>query len=418
MLATSPVFLPYAAKPGCGKFSAIMGIIIRYILKDLLQIFLVLVFGLTLFMAVLLIGQQAVRMNLGLGPTLRLIPFILPTALVFAVPGTVLFAACYVYGRMSADNEVVAVKAMGVSPLTLFAPGLVLAFVISLGAVWLNDVAYSWGQAGAERVVLQSVEEIAYGMLRTQRSYANGRFSIIVKEVIGRRLISPTMNFQPNNDLPAFTLTAREAELKSNLQFGTLSLVLLDCEMDAGNGVVGVWPGRTVQDIPLTFAASKDIALGNPVQVPLRRLGAEQIAQREQNELTAQTLAVDAGFTLAAGDFDALNEIEWSRKRNQLSSGEQRLRRLQLEPWRRWANGFSCLAFVMVGAPLAMRLRNSHFMTTFGFCFLPILIFYYPLLGLGIDQAKAGAAPPYLVWTANVVCFAIGVWLIRRELKH
>ena len=96
----------------------------------------------------------------------------------------------------------------------------------------------------------------------------------------------------------------------------------------------------------------------------------------------------------------------------------QRLHRLETEPFRRWASGFSCLAFVMVGAPLAIRLRNSDLMTTFGICFLPILIVYYPLFAYGLDRAKNGALPPYCVWLGNVVCLAIGAWLLRKVSRY
>src|SRR5687768_17410840 len=142
-----------------------MSVISRYILADLIGWFLIFVVGLTLLMVVLLVGQEAWRMNLGLAPTLRLIPFILPTALVFAVPGTILFTVCLVYGRMSADNEVTAAKSAGISPMALLWPAFGLAFLLSVLAVWLNDVAFSWGQAGIQRVILQSVEEITYGTL-------------------------------------------------------------------------------------------------------------------------------------------------------------------------------------------------------------------------------------------------------------
>jgi lipopolysaccharide export system permease protein len=74
-----------------------MPVINRQILTDLVGWFVILVVGLTMLMIVLLVGQEAWRMNLGLVPTLRLIPFILPTALVFAVPGTILFTVCFPY---------------------------------------------------------------------------------------------------------------------------------------------------------------------------------------------------------------------------------------------------------------------------------------------------------------------------------
>ena len=75
------------------------------------------------------------------------------------------------------------VSAPPLQPLTLLWPAYGLAFALSLVGVWLNDLAFSWGQMGMQKVVIQSVEEIVYGMLRTQRSYANQRFSIVVKDV-------------------------------------------------------------------------------------------------------------------------------------------------------------------------------------------------------------------------------------------
>jgi lipopolysaccharide export system permease protein len=108
----------------------------------------------------------------------------------------------------------------------------------------------------------------------------------------------------------------------------------------------------------------------------------------------------------------------WKTEQRKLEDQRSRLYRLQTEPHRRWANGFSCLCFALVGAPLAMRLRNSDFLTSFFLSFMPILLLYYPLLAYGVDRAKAGAAPPYCVWLANLVLVAAGLWLLRHVRKH
>ena len=80
-----------------------------------------------------------------------------------------------------------------------------------------------------------------------------------------------------------------------------------------------------------------------------------------------------------------------------------RLNKLRTEPFRRWAAGFSSLCFVLVGAPLAIQMKRSDMMSTFGCVFLPILIIYYPFFHYGFDRAKTGALPPYSVWAANLV---------------
>ena len=105
-----------------------MRLLSRYILRELLKVFLVALVAMTMVIMLAGIAQEAVRESLGIWPVLQLIPYVLPNALVYAVPGTILFAACTVYGRMSADNELVAVKSTGISPSVFLIPGFVLAF--------------------------------------------------------------------------------------------------------------------------------------------------------------------------------------------------------------------------------------------------------------------------------------------------
>jgi lipopolysaccharide export system permease protein len=119
---------------------------------------------------------------------------------------------------------------------------------------------------------------------------------------------------------------------------------------------------------------------------------------------------------MMVGDFADLADPAWGRRRQELEDARQRLCRLQTERWRRWANGFSCFFFVLVGAPLAIWMRSADLWTTFGACFLPILLIYYPLLMLGIDRAKTGAWPPYSVWLGNLLLLAIGLALVRRVI--
>ncbi|HEX5104252.1 MAG TPA: LptF/LptG family permease, partial [Pirellulaceae bacterium] len=339
-------------------------------------------------------------------------------SLAFAVPGTILFTCCQVYGRMSAENEVVATKALGVSPLVLLAPAFGLAFVLSVVGVWLNDIAFSWGHVGVQRVILQSVEEIAYGMLRTQKSYSNQRFSIIVKEVRDRKLIRPIMHFQQGGDSPVWTVSAAEAELQSNLELNTLRLIMIDCEVDVA-GSRSVLPGRTVQEIPLAFASARGgTSEGVPAHLPLSRIGEETEAQIVAIRELEQSLAAENALALVTGRFDDLNNSTWNGRRAQLAYARTRLNKLRTEPFRRWAAGFSSLCFVLVGAPFAIQMKKSDLMSTFGYVFVPILIVYYPFFMYGFDQAKAGALPPYSVWAANLIMVAIGLFLLRRVVRY
>jgi lipopolysaccharide export system permease protein len=390
----------------------------RYVLLETLKVFVITLAGMTLLMMLVGLAQEAIQKGLGALPILRLVPFVLPNALRFAVPGTILFATCSVYGRMSADNEFVAVKSLGIPPMALLAPVLVLSFIISLVAVWLNDLAVTWGRHGIHRVVLESVEQIAYGMLRTQRSYSTRHLSINVKSVEGRRLKQVRLTMHQAADSPPIILVAREAELRADPAENRLSIIMTDGSIDVGDEVSVTFPDTIRHEIPLSDASRKSKDGSSPSECALWRIPVEEKRQREEILRLQQLMAARAAFQLCTGGFGQLSDKSWRGSENALEGAQSRLFRIQTEPWRRWANGFSCFFFVLVGAPLAIRLRNADLWTSFAVCFLPILIVYYPLLAYGVDRAKCGALPPYCVWLGNLILLGAGIWQLRKVMRY
>jgi len=391
----------------------------RYVLSELLKVFLVTMAGMTVLMLIVGVAQEAIRQGLGPEPIIRLVPYAMPNALRFAVPGTILFAACSVFGRMAASNEITALKSLGISPMRAVTPALVLAFLVSLVAVWLNDVAVSWGKKGMQRVILHSVEQIAYGMLRTQRSYATRQFSINVKGVEGRKLIRPMICFHSDEGSPSTVLMAQEAELQLDQDKGLLNVLLTNGEIRVGDEVSVRFPNKTIKhEIPLTEAARKGSIGGGSANLPLWQIAHEKRKQRTEIEQLQNEFAVEAAYQMLTGDLAGLTSAEWQSRHARLEGARYRLNRLETVPWRCWANGFSCLFFVLVGVPLAIRMRNADLWTSFAVCFLPILIVYYPLLAYGVERAKSGDLPAYSVWLGNVILAVAGLWILRRVLRY
>ena len=148
-----------------------MYLLTRYVLFQLIGVFLLSLGGITFFMLTVGIAREAITQGVGLMQIVRMMPYILPDALRFAVPATILFASCNVFGRLSSANEIVAMKSLGISPWRILWPCFAVVVLLSFAAVWLNDLAVSWGREGVRRVVLESLEDIAYRMLETQHSY-------------------------------------------------------------------------------------------------------------------------------------------------------------------------------------------------------------------------------------------------------
>jgi lipopolysaccharide export system permease protein len=296
-------------------------------------------------------------------------------------------------------------------------PALGLALVVSFVSVWLNDVAVSWGRNGVRRVVVESVEQIIYGRLRQQRSYSTSQLSINVKGVEGRTLVRPTLSFSSGPQGTPATVSAAAAELKADAAKGTLVVTFRDGTLHMGDYNFS-FPDTIVREVPLDAVSRKGVASTSPSEIPLaefeeaRRL---QIAKIDQVE---QVIVGKAAMGLVTGRIEQALPTNTAPDRELLRHERNRLHRIVMEPWRRWANGFSCLCFVLVGAPMAIRMRNADFLTSFFLCFLPILVVYYPVVMLGVDQAKRGSVPPVAVWFGNLLIVLWGWWLLRRVVRQ
>ncbi len=390
----------------------------RYICLELAKVFLVTLSSMTALMLMVGLVQEAVRENLTPLTILQLIPFVLPNALCFAIPGTALFSTCLVLGRMSAANEVVAVKSAGLSPTAFVWPILVMAFVLSMFTVYLNDLAVSWGRKGVYRVVLHSVEKTIYAVLNAQHCYQSGSVSIFVDDVVDRKLVRPVVQIYQDDEEGDIQFTAESAELsidpdRDDLVFSVHNALA----KSSGDGFNLVMPDGEVP-IPLRVATRKQERSESPSNLPLRNMRQETLRQTRFNETRRRQLAMQAAFQMLGGDFVSLTHPRWKSQIENLSVGHDRVFRLQTEPWRRWANGFSCFCFVLVGAPLSILMRKSDFWNTFALCFVPILFAYYPLLMFGVGQAKGGDLPPPVVWLGNVVLLGVGWWFMKRLVRH
>lgn len=393
-----------------------MKILTRYVLSELLQVFLLTLAGLTALIFVALIGKEAIKKGLGLGPLLRMTPYMLPQAMQFAVPGTMLLATTSVFGRMSASNEIVASKALGISPWVFARPTLVLAAITSLGAVALNDLAVSWGRLGVQRVFVESLEEVIYRQLSLHRSYAEGGVQMHVRRVEGRKLVQPKVSVRSNDSGDSWTLASRSAEIRSSPDRSKLIVSFEGIHLE---GEVNAAIAKTIEreiDLADLFGSSEEGR--SPSNYALAEIGREKAAVDERLASLQRTRTTERALSMMTGDFDRLSDEAWQPLENRLSGENYRRRRLSVEPYRRWSTGFSCLCFVMVGVPMAIWRQKGEFLASFFLCFLPILLVYYPLLMVSVDHAKAGDVPPVAVWLGNTVLAVWGVWMMRRVVQR
>src|SRR6185369_15803458 len=96
------------------------------ILVELIKVFFVALVALTGLILIAGIVSEAMRNGFGPAQIAIIIPLLLPSLIPYTVPTTTLFATCIVYGRLSSDNEILALKAAGIHMRHVMLPALIL----------------------------------------------------------------------------------------------------------------------------------------------------------------------------------------------------------------------------------------------------------------------------------------------------
>lgn len=106
-----------------------------YVFKDLLRIFFLASGALAGIMSFGGLLRPIYEHGLDAGQVVQMLGYFMPAMTTYSLPIAALFATTIVYGRLSADNEVTAARAAGISHLSLAMPALVLGLTIALSSI-------------------------------------------------------------------------------------------------------------------------------------------------------------------------------------------------------------------------------------------------------------------------------------------
>lgn len=392
-----------------------MRILERYVLMELLRVFLLLLVGLTVLLVVVGVVEQARKHGLGMEQILDILPYIVPSLLPFTIPATLLLAVCVVYGRMSGDQEVTATKAAGISVWTLLLPSLILGGLLSLCTFWLTDQFIPWSVQNIERIVMLAMEDIFLDQLRTKNQVndsAHG-ITITVKKVEGKTLILPTFRYTSAGG-DKVTIQAQEATVKFDMVKKEVQLQLYRANIETGNAST-IWVEREERSFPLPTA----VEAPRPRNIPIRLLDEEMVSVSKQRDDLVHREITTAAFSLTQGDFEKLADPNFQNYEPRRQHHSERYNRLRTEKHSRVALACGCFFFVWLGSPFSIMQGRRQFLTNFILCFIPVLLVYYPVVLLMMDLGKnAVVNPMWGLWIGNGLLFLAGWFVLRKVLQH
>jgi lipopolysaccharide export system permease protein len=378
----------------------LLSILHRMILWELVKVFFLSFTALTGI--VLMGGLVAEATQQGLGPmqVLAIIPLFIPSLMPYILPTSTLFATCVVYGRLAADNEILAIKAAGVNVMKVVYPGVFLGLVMSCVTLGLFYHLIPYTHHLMRTLFLNDVKEVLYSMLKKDKGINNPKldFIMFVHDVQGRKLIDATFQHRAKGNRPVhdFVIRAREAELEVDMERHMLIVLMHDGEFSNPAGEHIFFEKRREEvDLPNIFD-SKHLVRARDMTWP--QLVAERAKLQEK--------------------MSVLNPRAHNFEEEQLTF-RVGIQQIDAEYQMRPALAFGCLCFVLIGCPIGIWFSRSDYLSAFITCFLPIVFIYYPLMLCGTNYAKEAKFNPAAdIWAADALVAVVGVVLFGKLLKN
>jgi lipopolysaccharide export system permease protein len=374
-----------------------MRILNRYIVLDYLILFLT-ALGLVTF--VMTIGAMVKAVDLmarGISPMLIIRFFFqnVPYILSFSMPISTLFAALLLFGRLSMDSEISAMKACGLSLWRVVAPLIVLSVLFSAICVYINcEVAPQAKYANKKLLASAGVDE-PVNLLE------EGRF---IREFPGLLIYVGRKNGHEVKDVVAYELTddgrvkrsirAERGEIEADDVNKILRIRLYDGNMEMPDmddphdiSKTTYTPFRYIQLPPLDFN---------------KLLQSDKIRFKQSHMTMSQLI-------------DGIRNVKENYSMFPAAQQASFRSNLVIEANRRISTAVACFTFMLIGIPLGVKSHRKE--TSIGMVLSLGIVFAYYIF---IVVAKAladypGLHPGLILWLPLVAAQFLGLVLIRRS---
>ncbi len=393
-----------------------------------------------------LLGLFASR-NLGFFTILE--TFILSLGYIFAltVPMAVLVAAIMAFGGLSQDSELEAIQAGGISFFRILTPVLLASLVLAGGLVVYNnrvlpDANHRLKTLTADIHKMHPTIVIREGVFMDDFD----GYRLLVHEVDDENAII--------RDVTIYVIDPREPtrtihapwgellhggggnELVIRLHDGEIHEVdrddpsiyfLMDFEThdlifdDLGTRLERREIGSTRGDRELSASAMRELADRFTIEKAAQSDSLTGLARGglvEFRDAVRRTVSVSDRAAARPAEFSARSRILMRKIQNagrRIARKQRDINRYDVEIHKKFAFPVACIVFVLLGAPLGVRVKRGGIGVGGGLSFLFFLLYYLASLG-GEKLGDRGVIPPAVgMWSINVILGIAGILLVLRK---
>lgn len=388
-----------------------------------------------------------------------------------AVPMAVLMACLMAFGQMSADNEITAIKASGISLYRILIPVLVASILLSLFLIWFNnnvlpdsnhrlrllarDITMKKPTVNLEpSYIYQDIPNLAIrvGQLIEQENLSKIREVFIQDKSnpdVYRTIIAEHGEIFVNKKTGLFQITLYNGEIHeikneqlenyTRVQFPrhmitipipNMTLERTDSEYRGDREQSSAMMRKEVENNDeLIQKRNENLVAFIETQID-RYLPNSNISQSQagpSNDVAAAAILLPehlknsprVKMNLARQIRVHKNVLNRIKVDQDINHGYQLTNnKLLVEIYKKYSIPFACIVFVLIGVPLGIMAKRGNMAISGAISLLFFIIYWIFLIG-GEELADRDMLSPFLsMWVANFIVGAFGIYLLIRTVKE
>ncbi|MCM8762814.1 MAG: LptF/LptG family permease [Candidatus Omnitrophica bacterium] len=357
-----------------------MKILRNYILNEFMNLVLLAVALLTFVMLLgnlVKITDLVINKGVDIFSVGKLFLYLIPDLFVYTLPIAVLSAIMLSLGRLSHDNEIIAIRSGGINLMRIIFPLLIMAVIFSLLLVIFNTstipyVHYARRKALIDVGVKNPTAALEAGVFINSFD----KYILFIYEIKGNQLFNIRI-YEPTEGGPTRTIVAKKGEFISNPEEKIVRLKLIDGSADEPD------PKNPKNFYKLHFKT-------NFLTLNLAQKTRSETIEKKPKDMTSKELDAEAKKIKSQG-IDPTPLLTEAAKRISLA--------------------FSCVIFVLIGSPLAIITKRRERSINFALAFLIAGVYYLLLLASEALSLQGHITPQLAMWLPNIIIGLIGVIL-------
>jgi lipopolysaccharide export system permease protein len=342
----------------------------------------------------ILVNRQA-----SFGIVARAIGLLIPFVWAFALPMGMLTATLLVFGRFSADQELTAVRASGISLLSLVSPILLLSLALCGVSALVNTEIAPRCRVAYTDLLFSLRPEFANLQIPEGRFIKYSGYIFFVEK--NRKFeLEGVMAYKLEDETNVvYTLRAPRGRMELDLTNRQINLYLFDAKSVSFANHLG---------------GQQDLVIQVPLKTPKPGPDKPRVDDMTLSQLRAELTTLESHLNLPrplknlTPEELAKLKREWQKERDDFTSP------IRFHIHRQVAFSFACFGFTLLGIPLGIQVHRRETNVGIAIALLLVAVYYsFILVGQSLNS-RPEYAPHLIVWLPNFIFQAVGAVLLWR----